>query len=321
MLLCNGEPVNLKSVSGSGGFAARKIKEMRKELKFPLRFMLPDDHKAAVMNYDRKNESRQLSYETSQGVAVRLSHNYRTKEGSLQKWIYYENTVQQEKKTKYFPRNYMLKYHMIFTEQDVELLFYLIYISGHCEPLIGLTEQNKLKKRTYMILNDPTAGAIKAGNMRRAETKVSSMLYDPDILGEKELRILAKSYYIQDVDNIDELDVLRDRIFKIVLKGSDKDSVEKFLEKANMGNLTKIQAMITEAIDKRVIHIKDQPSGRKAWIFLDVEGKDGALIYETLPQERPKKALTDLLMSNSSVVETIEKQLAVSAEASKDKDE
>lgn len=318
MLLCDGEPVNLKAPQKSGSaskFVNSKLKELE-NIGFPMRFNLPKELSNDVFAYNKRTEESRPTKEYAQGVRIKLTSNYQRGDGSLEKWTYYEDekTSREGKHIKYMPRWYELKRVNTFTARDKELLFYLVYISGNCESIEGLTGQNKHKKKEFMILEDRAREARKVAKARRAQAMVSAFLYDQDKMSEEDIRILAKSYYIPDVDNTREVDILRDSIYNIVVKSNDSDAVEKFMKRTNLDELTKIQALITDCIDKKVIFLKDTIHG-KSWRFLDPDARESDVLHEVSPSERPKRSLATKLMVSPDLVELMKKELNERASA------
>lgn len=309
MLLCDNKPIDFSSNSIRTKWVKSRMDEIKK-LKFPLRFNLPKDHMAEIGVYHRQSETVRKTFEKAQGIGVMLRNNYKTKEGLLENWTYYTTSKIDDKgRTIYGPRRHRLTSVNIFNERDIELLFYLIVISGHCEALEGVNGQNPAVRRTYMILDDKEREARKLGDKRREEMKVQAALYDPDTLDDTNLRILAKSYYLANVDQETEMDVLRDEIYRIVTKSNDKGAIRKFIERANIDDYTKTQALIQDAVDLRVIFTKGEPDGKKAWRFLNPDGSEGAILVDLLPSERAKKALVNKLISSKKLYETLTREV------------
>jgi len=302
MLICDGKPVDLKAPNGSASkFVISKIKEL-KDIGLPMRFNLPKDLANEIGLYDKRSEVSRPILEYSQGVRVRLTNNYRNPNGSLEQWTYYTDIKKTNngKTEKYMPRWYELKKVNVFNEGDIELLFYLVYISGHCEAIEGVTDQNLKKKREYMLIEDRAREARKAAKRRILEAKVTNILYDLDKLSAEDLKILAKAYSISDADSVRELDVLRGSIYDIVVKSNDPNSIDKFMERANIDEVTKIQALITDAVDSGVLFVKKTQRG-SFWMFKDVAGREGDLFHEVESGARPNKSLSSKLIASATM--------------------
>lgn len=316
MLICDGKPVEMKAPNvSSSKFVNAKIKELRENIGFPMRFNLPKGMSNEIAIYDKATEVARPSTEFAQGVRLKLTANYKNPRGGLEQWTYYTDMKMSKegRVQKYLPRWHELTHVNVFNESDAELVFFLVYISGHCESIEGITDQNSHKKREYLILEDRAREARKSAKKRRAEAVVSHILYDPDRLSDEDLKILAKSYYIPDVDQVKELDIIRDNIYRIVIKSSDKNALDDFMERANIDEITKMMALITDAIDKKVIFLKKDSFGQ-SWKFLDADGKDGDTLHKVEPTARPKKSLLNKLMSNPTLLEKL--RLSVETDSS-----
>ena len=215
------------------------------------------------------------------GINPQLARTIR-RDGISERWIFYETEHINEKtghithrpgRLSHTGRHDLINGKNVFTRDDLELLFYLVYISGYCAPIEGCTDQ-KTDRTTWMVLVDKSREAKTRFTSEQAELKVKNALYGEDILSFKNLQTLAMYYQVDDVESIKEEDsaILKNRISDIVLKAKDKTkSVDNFLERFKIDETTKIVATIKKAKDRKIIGMKD----KNAWHWMGEDAQYG----------------------------------------------
>jgi hypothetical protein len=310
MLLCDGKPVTKGGTGVPSKFFTDKVKEMKAQLgEFPIRFKFPDRLREKIVFVDRfRHESPDFAYPI--GHRQETAKVYRSADGS-QRWQYFENTRWSGKGDKareiYLPKRLDIKPEMTFTELDIEKLFFLVYISGICEKIEGLTDQFTGGK-TYMTIIDTHRQDKKYADQVRTSTKINSFLYDDEVLPEPKLRLLAKSYSIIDVDGVkpDQLDRLRNQISKIVTKAADPKAMDKFMEATKIPDIVRIKATLQDGIDYKCIARKTTNSGMGIWYWITPELTEGDQIMSFRTNDgTPMKNLFEFAESNPEFVKAV----------------
>jgi len=306
MLRCNDRLVDPTKSTPPDKFYKDAIKQLDK-LKWPLKFDFPKELETRIIVVNSNNEEAPATRRPEGHLAL-MTANYRTSDG-IQRWTYYESIKYDNKTGReiLMPKRKPIKSGMVLNKSEVELAFFLVFISGHCELIEGVEGQTQDKKKTYMVLDDKARKARKEAESRRNEFKVSQALYDPDVLSEDKLRVLAKSYAIDGVDSIEseDLDIVRNQIFAIVTRGSDAKAIEKFLDNINITEHVKVRALVQDAKDARVIFNK-KTKHDQAWRWLGADNSEGDIIVGPFRlSEKPTKVLVDHLMANDDVAKAL----------------
>lgn len=303
MLLCNGKLVDIDSSSKDAKFVREKFQELGK-LGWPIRLKFPDTLKSKVILVDRgMNETHSWKY--PEGFAIENTASIKTNEG-IKRWTYFETEKPLDGgKSKYLPKRISVtSTNIIFSSEDIEKVFFLVYCSGRCDLIEGLTEQAQ-PKRAFLQLDDKEREARRVAANRKKEYLVMDALFNTQKLNDDQIRLLAKSYGRDGVDQIKEMDLLRNWIFDVVTKSNDKESIDKFLSALTIPDDVKIRALIQDAKDLQVIMATRKGQNYK-WCYLDENGKDGDTIVTFSPVEKPMKIILEFAKVNPDFVSVLE---------------
>lgn len=183
-------------------------------------------------------------------------------------WTYYQYSKYDKKSetSKYFPKRKAFDRGktMVLKERDAELAFYMAYLSPNCQNSFFCTDKKRIQ---FEILNKSEKAKDRAENMRR-NAKLQSLIYNE--LPEEKLRVIAKAYF---VDNVDKkgFDEVRNSVWDYLhTKGKENERVTDFLEKdSSITGIIEIKAKMQEAIESKKIGIVNTVKNKKGWCFLD----------------------------------------------------
>jgi hypothetical protein len=285
--------------------AVAKLKELTNG---HMRLMYTDLHITPGVDDKRKKE-----YATVVGVPMTETIYMN---GIDEKWTYFENRKTINNDYKYTPRRFPFKGDLSFDQPnfDIGLLFFLVFISPHCEyteHLNGEFAQNNKPVMKHFRLPMPTFEALKKSEMRRKEGEVSAAIY-------KNLKIdtLKKVAMAMGVINIDQLTdpQLRNTLYDI--STVNEESMDKFFSKLNNSQdeatpAAEEEGIIQLAIDQKVIGLA-KAFGRPVWKFKDENGKfTQDIICEVVPGENEREKLLNFLKDNLDIMDVIKAKVTV----------
>ena len=192
-----------------------------------------------------------------------------------------------------------------FRKDQIDLLFFLIYKSPH-------------KGRIYEVV-DERGEAQKRVNTKREQAKLTEALYGPNspLYGNINLtKTIAQSWGVSDVQRKTEA-LLIDELERIVMngqrlkeKGKNVRGIDEFVKDLQMDELTKIRAVIQEAVDANVIAFNEN-THNYGWFFLDSKGKWSQKIQTMSPRsyDIKQQKLAEYLLHNKSVLNMIKAEI------------
>jgi hypothetical protein len=195
-------------------------------------------------------------------IAIPLTANEKTASGSIQ-WRYFENVVQHEKKgTVYSPHKFMFNGGKVLdTKNDIELIWFLYTKS----PFVtnGLNAQPMVVSK--LMFEDKVGTADTKAEHAALKADVQALIYSPKIgLPEKQLRVIAKAFFIPEVDDL-TLNQVRVQVMAEVDSRGEK-GYEKFQEFINQKDVLVTRSKIQQAVDLNLIKFI---INNRTWIFTD----------------------------------------------------
>lgn len=258
--------------------------------KFPIRLTYPES---------RVKPSR-LKHNTlpdkPNSISFPLSAVVKTTTGTEQ-WRYAENKIiGTNGRVIWSPRNLILRGTMLLQETDVELVYWLV----KCCPFLEGGENFNGKVAKCVI--EDLVGAAERKAMREEElATVKALIYSSKVgIGEKRLRIIAKAYFIRDVD---ELSFAQTKLAVENMVHRDKiNGVQKFLDLVEAEQVLNVRASLQGAIDKNIITFMPQ---KKSWAWVGGPGRKNIVICQIGAGADPNEALYDYYLGNRSFAQEV----------------
>lgn len=259
---------------------------------FPVRIKYPD-------NRIKKNSKNPRPDEPA-SISIPMVANVRTDMGS-EEWRYAENRIDLPDNggVRWTPHNLLLQSKRTLTEKDVELVYWLIYACPYLEN--GKNWNGRVPKISF---EDLLGSANRKATRESDLAEVKTLIYNDKLgLGEDKVRLLAKAYFI---NNVDELSINQVRIALDQHVFREKtDGMEKFKELVDAEQTLKIKANIQMAVDHRIITFN---RAKKSWYWVSDEGRNEKITTITLIN-KPNQALFDYYNGNAGFAELLTGQL------------
>lgn len=188
-----------------------------------------------------------------------------------------------------------------FYKKDIDFLYFVIYKSGYNGSIFEVVDERREAREQ-----------VKA---ERQKTRLDEALFgssSPFNNNSELLRTIAMSWGLNVEGRSDDalLISLKNSVLNSErLKNQGKygmRGVDGFLQDINLGDTTKIRALIHEAINKNVIAFDDNPHNY-GWFFLDDVGqlKDKIVGLSPKSEDIKEQRLAEYLMKNPSIADTI----------------
>jgi len=282
MLYKNDEPYKLAP-------ADIKLINDRFHSKWPLNIVYPPER--IVPSRSKKNRLP----DKPNSASWPLTAIVRTDSG-IEQWRYAENVIVKEHGVrKYTPKNIMFNGRRALTKGDIELVWFLYTKSEYCKG--GLNQGNKVK---FMFEDLITAAELKA-EKESMMTQVKTMIHSKDFgLSEQKLRIVAKAYFVKNVDDLTFAQVklaLEHNIMRDKEKG-----MKKFIEMIDLEELVKTRVKIQEVIDKGFLKYAVD---KKEWVWIE-EGQKPNRLFKVPVGINADDAIYDYYMGNKEFQENVE---------------
>lgn len=238
------------------------------------------------------------------------------RDGVNEEWRYYKKTTGFKKDgrtPKYEPRFIEIKgktpFHGIKT--DLELLFFMVFISPICEksPLLK-SKQNpnpENKSASYKVLMPEYDAGIEA-DFEKQKARAMNMIYNE--MSEESLRSIARGTF-----NVPGTDTMgKNQLMKAVANSAfvNAQTLELFMIDSNVNPAVEIKDLINEAIEKNKI-TKNNQFGKPKWVYVTEEGKMGDVICQILKggsEEMVRKELHDWFIKNPENLERLKGMLS-----------
>jgi len=293
------------STNSASKFVKAKFKELD-SIGWPIRLKFPDNLKSRLDIVDRSGNVS-FGWKFPEGFGVEASSTVRTNEG-IQRWTYFESErIVGENKIKYLPKRIQVTpMNITFDKNEIEKVFFLIYCSGRCEVIDGLTDQAPAVHKTILLLDDKAREAKKLTIDRVAQAKVMSAIFGEDKISDDQVRLISKAYNRDGVDLIKEIDILRNWLFDVVTKNtSDKNAIASFLDAIKLPDEIRLRANIQQAKDLQLI-ISTKKGNHGSWKYIMSNGEDGEMIVQFNPTEKPMQAILNYAKANPDFASVLE---------------
>jgi hypothetical protein len=227
--------------------------------------------------------------------------------GIDEKWTYFSDRKRVGENYKYKPRQFEFVGNVAFDSQtlDIGLLFFLAFISPHCETVPHLTgefAQNPRPATKHFRMPMPTFEAVKKAESRRKEGEISHTIYKT-----LKIDVIKKIALSMGVINVEQLTdpQLRNTLYDIATVNDD--NMEKFFSKINnsedVTKETEDESIIQTAIDNKIIGLS-KSFGRPVWKFKAEKGW-GDEICQVVPGESEREKLFNFLNDNKDIFDVI----------------
>lgn len=253
-------------------------KEFIDGLTFPVELKFTSDKIHSPVSTDQR-----LEY--SAGFFVPYSEQMILEEGQSAEVIFYE-TKGKDKNGKDvfepagFPFNKPV--HRFKSKMFSELIYFLIFVSPHCEILHNdfAKYQNKIRRRSHFLFQDNDWAAKIQSQISKYRQMVINVIYDPSIgLKEKEIRALARTYMIMGTENL-PLDQVRNYLEQRILNkqyeltpNNYEKFVKKFIADSGAGDLITIKSSVSDLRSRNIVKVIDE-QGSYSWGYTKKGGDE-----------------------------------------------
>ena len=286
MLLKNGKDYKMTE---------KEKKELRNKFSFPLKLVYPS-------NLIRESRVNRLP-DTPRSINIPCRNIFRNKDGETEEWRWANSTSFDAKgRTKYTPRNLGFMGDATLTEMDLELLYFLYYKSPHC---YNGAIHPQFKKKSYFAIEDLVRIATDKVNRKAINSRYEVLLNDSEIgLPEKELRALAKAYFIP---NVDKLHINQVRVaIDLQVNRDKKHGIENFFDLTKSKEFLEARGKIQTALDLKLFHFHPQS---RNWRWRALEGEKPESICKVLAKTLPENAMLEWYQNNKDFQERLDAEL------------
>jgi len=270
-------------------------KELRSKFSFPLKLVYP-------ANLIKESTVNRLP-DSPRSINIPCRNIFRNQDGETEEWRWSNSTSYDAGgRMKYTPRNLGFMGDANITEMDLELLYYLYYKSPHCDN--GAIHQ-QFKKKPYFAIEDLVRIATDKVNRKAVQSRYEVLLNDSEIgLPEKQLRALAKAYFIPRVDtlHINQVRVAID----LQVNRDKKHGVENFFELTKSKEFLVARGNIQTALDLKLFHFHPQS---RTWRWRALEGEKSENICKVLAKTLPENAMLEWYQNNSDFRDRLDAEL------------
>lgn len=255
----------------------------KKYPKFPIRLTYPESRvKPSKSKHNRlPDQPNSISFPLLAGV--------KTDRGE-ENWRFAKNKIiGTNGRTIWQPHNLILRGSMILEQSDIELVFWLV----KCCPFLQGGENWNEKVAKCVIEDLRGAAEIKAKKEEEMAT-VKAMIYSPTMgMGEKKLRLVAKAYFIRDVNELSyaqvklavESTIMRDK----------RTGIKKFLDLVEAEQVISVRSNLQSAVDRELITYMVTD---KRWAWVTGKGQKNEPICQISAGADPSEALYDYYLGN-----------------------
>jgi len=259
----------------------RKINKMYP--KFPIRLIYPESR----VKKSRSKHNRLPDKPNS--ISFPLKAAVRTDKG-VENWRYAENKIiGTNGRTIWQPHNLILRGSMMLEKSDIELVFWLV----NCCPFLqgGANWNEKVAKCVIEDLRG--AAEIKAKKEEEMAT-VKAMIYSSTMgMGEKKLRLVAKAYFISDVNELSYAQV-KLAVENTIMRDK-RTGIKKFLDMVEAEQVISVRSNLQSAVDRELITYMVT---NKQWAWVTGKGQKNEPICQIGAGADPSEALYDYYLGN-----------------------
>ena len=295
MLYKNDEPYKLQP---------GEIKKIKDQFgKFPIKAIYPKE---------RVKKSR-LKHNRHPDKPAGISFPYRAvrkTETGTEVWRFADEVIVLDGgKKRYVPQNFKYTGSVVLTENDIELIWFLLNVCPYTKPMSDDPKDKKNwngnppKIQFENLIKEADDNASK----KKEESEFMAMVYSSKVgLPEDKLRKVARAMLINDVEEMSINQVRANLENKVLV--DRRNGVKKFMKMVGSDAVLNVRSNIQMAIDGG--HIK-YTINTKEWVWLGDDGKKTELICKLGTGIRPDDAIYDLYIGDESFKEAIESVLKI----------
>ncbi|HUX58712.1 MAG TPA: hypothetical protein VMV77_17205, partial [Bacteroidales bacterium] len=180
---------------------------------------------------------------------------------------------------------------------DIDLIYFLLFKSEYCK---GGMNQGKMVK---FMFEDLVTEAEKKAETRVLRGKIDTLLFSKEEgLSEEKLRLVARAYFIKNVDEYSRAQIgslIEQKIH------ASRDGTTKFFDMVDDDIELNKRNSIQRAIDRKIIFYD---MGRKTWFWSTPEGKT-ELICKVPPSKSDYDAIYDVFMGDQGFRDNLQSAL------------
>jgi hypothetical protein len=250
---------------------------------FPIKLTYPDSRiKPSKSKHNRlPDKPNSISFPMSAPVKSKMG---------TESWRYAENRIiGTNGRVIWSPTNLVIRSMRLLQEEDIELIFWLI----KCCPF--LEEGDNFNGRVPKCAIEDLVGKAEKKATKEADVaKMKALIYAPDIgLSEKELRTVAKAYFISGVDDLSHAQVKL--AVETMVNRDKREGIKNFLNLVDADAALKVRSSIQRAIDKEVItYMVD----KRTWAWVTPQGEKNEPICQITAGNEPHQALYDYFLGD-----------------------
>ena len=194
------------------------------------------------------------------------------------------------------PHNLILRGTMVLQQHDIELVFWLV----NCCPFLE-GGKNWNGKPPKCAIEDLRGQAERKAQREEELATVKALIYSSKVgLGEKKLRLVAKAYFIRDVEELSYAQVKL--AVENQIQRDKRNGVKKFLDLIDADQAIEVRANLQKAIDMEIITFMPQ---KKIWAWVTEKGKKNVPIASISGSADQYEALYDYYMGNRKFAQEV----------------
>lgn len=264
--------------------------------KLPIRVVYPDERIKPSRSKHNKMPDKPSS------ISFPFKAICKTKTGT-EEWRYAENTIiDGEGRTKYLPINFRFTGSAVLTENDIELIWFLLRKCPYTKDGDNWNEKNPKIQFENLVK--------KADDKVEVEERLATfkaLIYSSHVgLPEEKLRDVAKALFINGVDDLTWNQVKIQIENRVMV--DRRNGIKNFLQMIDSESVLIVRVNIQKAIDRNLI--KFIPS-KKEWVWLDLDGKRTDLIIKVVHNVKPLDAIYNNYVGDSFFKEAIQSALGI----------
>lgn len=259
----------------------KEIKKMYP--KFPIRLIYPESRvKTSKSKHNRLPDK-------PNSISFPYKATVKTDTGT-ESWRYAENKIiGTNGRTIWQPHNLILRGSMILEKSDIEMVFWLV----KCCPFLE-GGQNWNKKIPKCVIEDLRGTAEKKALKEEEMATVKAMIYSSKMgLGEKKLRLIAKAYFVPDVEGLSYAQV-KLAVENTIMRNKNT-GIQKFLDMCEADQVIAVRADLQSAVDRDLITYM---VAKKSWAWVTGQGRKNEPICQIGAGADPSEALYDYYLGN-----------------------
>jgi len=240
------------------------------------------------------------------GVDIDLKNTVVDDKGNTNEFVWCENVSMRDKKLVYYPTSRHFNPVNVFTEKDIELVWFLY----NCVPVIRggkAATPNGIHEFEFSVPFLSQKSRVEyTQKLSQAQTIVSG---DEKTLPEKKLNEIANALFVPQADKLERIE-LQSALIDLLEKGSSKYNKEqildRFFELTEDSDLKKVSSLVNQGFDKGVLSL-DENSRQ---IKLKVDDKEEKIGKKVPVTEDPKDWAIKALLGDESNLQFLELALS-----------